>query len=116
MPASLYRLVNRPHHSEPTATPEQKVEQRVEQNVDESLSNQSDTASVIAIEDESQKIETPVVQSDSSDASPKPATQSWDPTWAKTKLFDFAIQLGLNVTPISTKAEIVSALTAATSK
>ena len=110
MPASLYNLVNRKHHSEvesvvaETPVPELQA-QVVAQVVDVPVAVVVEPAIV-----EIDKVETqeqPAVEAEVS-------FPNWDVSWSKSQLLAVAQSLNLSVTPVSTKTEIISALTAAT--
>lgn len=110
MPASLYNLVNRKHHSDvesvvaETPVPELQA-QVVAQVVDVPVAVVVEPAIV-----EIDKVETqeqPVVEAEVS-------FPNWDVSWSKSQLLAVAQSLNLSVTPVSTKTEIISALTAAT--
>ena len=111
MPASLYRLANKPHHTEIPV-----VNNRTAQEIEAThiVSN------VTTTEGESQSHEPQIVQdvsaNDPSDPTAEASVASWDPGWTKTKLLDFALSLGLSVSSTSTKTEIINALTTATVK
>ena len=111
MPASLYKLANKPHHAEtPTVVDQKNLEIETFQTVD---------AANTVVEGESQAQELNAPQSSEVGTTSTTAEleiPSWDPNWTKTKLLDFALSLGLSVTSTNTKNEIISALTAATSK
>lgn len=111
MPASLYRLAGKLHHSEVSSKPQRDdlpevvaahVEQAqviepelvVEQTVDDS--NHVDDV-------ESQAVET-------SEEPSAPVQPTWEPTWTKSQLFEFAVSQGLPVTVANTKSEIIALL------
>lgn len=106
MPASLYRLANKPHHSETAATYDSAPV--------EALAIRAEEVAAAVVESELPAQETPGAQVDVADDNVVPAAPSWDPSWTKTKLLDLALSLGLNVSSTSTKTEIISALSAAT--
>jgi hypothetical protein len=107
MPASLYRLASKPHHAETPAVSNQSIQEIEPTQLPDSIA---------IVEAEPQAQEAPLPQSAESDAPAETGVVSWDPNWTKTKLLDFALSLGLNVTSTNTKTEIISALTAATLK
>ena len=111
MPASLYRLAGKSHHSEVSSQPQQDVSHEVivahveqaqviepelvvEQTVDDS--NHVDDV-------ESQTVET-------AEEIAVPVQPTWEPTWTKSQLFDFAVAQGLPVTAANTKSEIIALL------
>ena len=114
MPASLYRLSGKPHHSEVSSQPQQDVSHEVivahveqaqviepelvvEQTVDDS-NRVDDVESQTAEAVETAEEVTP------------PAQPTWEPTWTKSQLFDFAVARGLPVTATNTKSEIIALL------
>jgi hypothetical protein len=111
MPASLYRLANKPHHTEAqvstaAVTPEPPVQA---ETIEEPMNTVSEEPAVEpAIADDPPAASAP-------DSQPEPVVPTWDPAWTKTQLLDVATQLGLEVTSANTKAQIIEALTAATS-
>jgi hypothetical protein len=117
MPASLYRLAGKPHHTEIRA--EVSDPQIVEETAPEVTPVETSDV-VAAITDEAAIPETPAQES------PEPEEESvqenvaappvWEPTWTKTQLLAVAAQLNLPVTMENTKTEIIAALTAATSR
>jgi hypothetical protein len=141
MPASLYRMVGRPHYTE---VPQPEVEQPVTQVVTpeivpEPVLDQPEPTEMLAsfaaqveepavdVVEEAQEIphvvETVDNETTTAESEPEvegvvvsaPEVPTWEPTWSKTQLLAVAIQLGLSVTSSSTKNEIIAALTAATS-
>jgi len=113
MPATLYNLVNRQHPSIPTTPPEEPAvpEAKVEDAVE---------IAAIPVSESSSSFET--VEESSAPASVEEVSApeltvsypSWDAAWSKSQLLAVAQSLNLQVTSISTKAEIISALTIAT--
>jgi len=112
MPASLYNLVNRKHYSE--------VESVVAENPVPELQAQVvaqvvDVPVAVAV-----AVEPAVVEIDKVETQEQPAVEAevvfpnWDVSWSKSQLLAVAQSLNLSVTPVSTKTEIISALTAAT--
>jgi hypothetical protein len=109
MPASLYRLANKPHYTEHQASATVVASEL--------------PAQPVAVEDPViNVIEQPTVEPVISDDPPvavEPVTTTqapvWDSAWTKAQLLDVATQLGLEVTLANTKAQIIEALTAATS-
>lgn len=122
MPASLYRLVGKQHHTEPivnepestpiTFQPEDfKAPQVEETSVLDSFANQSennDVSSTLAEED----ITPASVDSEDEESSPE-ETPTWDASWTKTQLLAVAKEIGLNVSVLNTKTEILAALSSA---
>jgi len=110
MPASLYNLVNRKHHSD--------VESVVAENPAPELQAQV-VAQVVDVP-VAVVVETAVVEIDKVETQEQPAVEAevvfpnWDVSWSKNQLLAVAQSLNLSVTPVSTKTEIISALTAAT--
>ncbi len=108
MPASLYRLVGRQHPvDQPVAVDSsapvaEAVETVVAAQIEQAVEVVEDAVSVI--ENNVPTEPEPVA----------PVYPNWDVTWTKTKLLGIATDLGLAVTIDSTKAEIITALTAAT--
>ena len=110
MPASLYNLVNRKHHSEVESvvaeTPVSELQAQVVAQVVE--------VPVTVV------VEPAVVEIDKVETQEQPAVEAevsfpnWDASWSKSQLLAVAQSLNLSVTPVSTKTEIISALTAAT--
>lgn len=103
MPASVYRMAGRPHYTEtPTAAP----------------SPEPVAEEITALQE---KVETtPAEASVETTQTAEPASASvsyptWDPSWTKTKLLEVATSLNLTVTIDNTKAQIIAALTEATS-
>jgi hypothetical protein len=111
MPASLYRLANKPHHTEAQVStaavvPEPTVQAAA---VEEPVNAVSEEPAVEpATADDT-------LASSASDSQPEPVVPTWDPSWTKAQLLDVATQLGLEVTSANTKVQIIEALTAATS-
>ncbi len=109
MPASLYRLANKPHYTESQVSTNEVVPEPAAQPaiVDEPVSVVSEEPAVEPmVADDPPAISEPVAET---------ATPIWDPAWTKAQLLEVATQLGLEVTSANTKAQIVEALTAATS-
>lgn len=113
MPATTYRMVGRPHPNEvATAAPVPVSPQPP--TIEETATTQEELTPVpvaAQVEAASTVVETEVVD-------PTPASAScptWDATWTKAKLLEAAAILNLPVTVDSTKAQIIAALTAATS-
>lgn len=131
MPASLYRLVGRQHHTEVTEQSNQILNQpevgdsspetvKVETPADVVTAESPTTVENIEVEP---AVEAPVEKLDNTSAQiseelnvVKPAIPAWDPTWSKSQLLDVASKLGLNITALNTKAQIIDALTAASSR
>jgi len=120
MPASLYRLVGKPHHAE--------VTQPAVVHAEASVQNDAVVPVVADIVTATSEVESSVndVAIDANAASTDEAVAdeandavvsypAWDPNWSKTQLLTVASQLGLNVTSANTKNEIIKALTNATS-
>jgi hypothetical protein len=109
MPASLYNLVNRKHHSE--------VESVVAENPVPELQAQNDVQVVdvpaLVV------VEPAVVEIDKVETQEQPVAEAkvsfpnWDVSWSKYQLLAVAQSLNLSVTSVSTKTEIVNVLTAA---
>ena len=106
MPASLYRLVNKPHHTEIVVAPNQAPEEVMVTQVEETV------AAVVESDVQIQDVQDP--QPDVAIDTAEPDSRSWDPSWTKTKLLEFALGIGLDVSSTNTKTEIISALTTAT--
>ena len=110
MPASLYNLVNRKHHSD--------VESVVAENPVPELQAQV-VAQVVDVS-VAVVVEPAVVEIDKVETQEQPAVEAevsfpnWDVSWSKSQLLAVAQSLNLSVTTVSTKTEIISALTAAT--
>lgn len=101
MPASLYRLAGKSHMLEhtqvQTAGEVVSAVEAVEEVVTTNVTNESD-ATV-----------------DTGSSGPTDSPPSWDPTWTKTRLLEFAVSIGLNVTATNTKVEIIQALESSSS-
>lgn len=127
MPASLYRLVGKPHHAEVSenvkaaesvnVVNEPAVSVNVESPVvvaattPDALANDNVVEAVSAVDSST----SPVVNSKLTvTETPTASLPTWDPNWSKTQLLAVASKLGLPVTNLSTKTEIIKALTAAT--
>ena len=93
MAASLYRLAGKPHYTEQTQI----------QTVDE-------TTNVTVAAPEQEQVEESQAKNEADES--VVAVPSWDPAWTKTRLLEFAVSIGLEVSPTNTKAEIISALQA----
>jgi len=114
MPASLYNLVNRKHHSDASDIETVAVEAPVSE-----LQNQNDAQ---VVEAPVVVVEPATVEADEVDAQEEQAVEetvevnfpNWDVSWSKTQLLAVAQSMNLSVTSVSTKTEIVNALTAAT--
>ena len=108
MPASVYRLAGRPHHTERQVT-----------NVDSSPFDAPEQMSTIADVQSSPTVDsTPEQAANVESAEVSPSSNqypTWDPAWTKSQLLEVAAQLGLSVSLVNTKAQIIDALTAATS-
>lgn len=112
MPASLYNLVNRKHHFD------------VEPVVAEPTVPELQTQNNIQVVDVPAEVvvESVIVEADSAETQGQQAVEqnvevsfpSWDASWSKTQLLAVAQSMNLSVTSVSTKTEIVNALTAAT--
>lgn len=109
MPAAVYRMAGRPHHTEVIAaapSPEPVAEViTVSQEKVETVTDEANPGLVQTSE-----------QSTVSD--PENASMSyptWDASWTKAKLLEVATALNLPVTIDNTKAQIIAALTEATS-
>lgn len=126
MPSSLYRLANKPHPVnvtpaqtgkvenepaavEPSAVVETQPEAHSINDVATPVVDTEPAAELADVQDSSSDV------ADVTDASATVSYPAWDPTWSKSQLLVVADQLGLSVTSINTKSEIVAALTAATS-
>ena len=109
MPASLYRLANKSHHAENVEIVKQAAPEIEDVQVVDSADTVPEGTLQVQTSQDSQ------LDADAN-ANVEPVTPNWDPNWTKTKLLDFALSLGLNVTSTNTKTEIVNALTAVTSK
>jgi hypothetical protein len=114
MPASLYRLAGKSHHSEVSTQLQQDVSSEavvahVEQAqvVEPELVVEQTVADSNHVDDvESQTVETvETAEEVASQAQP-----TWEPTWTKSQLFDFAAARGLPVTATNTKSEIIALL------
>jgi hypothetical protein len=109
MPASLYRLANKPHYTEAHESTNNVVAELNTQpvTVEEPVSAVSEE---LAVEP---------AKSDDPPSTPEPVSVSqapaWDPGWTKTQLLEVATRLGLEVTSSNSKVQIIEALTAATS-
>lgn len=131
MPASLYRLVGKPHHTEVSEVSSEPVEANeavqsavVEPVASVGIVNESHVESTIdvspteTLQEETASDQT-TSQSDEATDSATSVEQSqvvtWDPSWSKTQLLEVALQLNLEVTSLNTKTQIIQALTAATS-
>lgn len=128
MPASLYRLVGKPHHAEVSESVkaaegvnvvnEPAVSVNVESPVvviaattPDAMVNNNVAEDVSAVDSSTP----PAVTSELTVAkTPTASLPTWDPNWSKTQLLAVASKLGLPVTNLSTKTEIIKALTAAT--
>ena len=108
MPATLYRLASKPHYTEVAVTPAPPPEEVLPPRIEE--------VAAAVVESEPQIQETQAPQVDVADNNEDPVIPSWDPSWTKTKLLEFALSLGLDVSSTSTKTEIVNALTSAAQK
>ncbi len=113
MPASLYRLANKPHHSEVPAQAEnvqEAVEPAVEQTqvtATELVNEQPTEGKETVVNDVS---EPEVVDQQSSETTV--SRPVWESSWTRSQLFQVANSLGLPVTSTSTKSEIIALLTA----
>lgn len=131
MPSSLYRLAGKSHHAEakPQQSPPAEIAE-VQASVPDVVIPAAVEATVVshvAVNDEQVVEETVTVDAAaeandtealvSDGAENTTATQfpTWDPNWSKAQLLVVANELGLSVTSINTKTEIIRALTAATS-
>ena len=111
MPASLYRLSGRPHHSEVSSQPQQNVSsESVVAHVEQAQVIEPELVVEQTVEDsnhvddvESQAVET-------SEELPTPVQPTWEPTWTKSQLFDLAVSQGLPATAANTKSEIIALL------
>lgn len=111
MPASLYRLSGKPHHSEVQPQPQRDV-------APEAVNTHVEQAQVIEPElvveqkaDDSTHVDD--VKPQVSENVEEVTTQvlpSWEPAWTKTQLFDVAVAAGLPVTATNTKSEIIALL------
>jgi len=117
MPASLYRLAGKPHHSDAPELPEQEQTPVPEQvATEQQVEIQQEIVAVESNEPEHVN-DQPDEQNDASDSSIEADPQpEWDASWSKSQLLVVANQLGLNLTSVNTKSEIVAALTSATSR
>jgi len=118
MPASLYNLANRKHHSETQAevAPTIVVDNAAvaEQIVDSSVvlpanAVASDEAAAVQ---ESETAQEPAAENAEA-ADEKISYPAWDVSWSKTQLLAVAQSLNLSVTSLNTKTEIINALTSA---
>jgi hypothetical protein len=116
MPASLYRLAGKPHHSDAPTPPAQEQASVPEQAaIEQQVEIQKEEFTAVEPAPEplnEQPFETEETLSSPVEADPKP---EWDASWSKSQLLVVANQLGLNLTSVNTKSEIVAALTSATS-
>jgi hypothetical protein len=113
MPASLYRLANRPHHSEVSART---------QNVQTTVEPVIEQAQVIATElvnEQPAEVQTAAVSEvldaqtiDHQDSEPVVNLPVWETSWTRSQLFQVASSAGLSVSSTSTKSEIIALLTA----
>jgi hypothetical protein len=98
MPASLYRLAGKPHHTEPPVVVETIVapsEPEVQQVVEEVIQPPEVTVEEV-FESTPEIVEPPKIV--------------WDSTWTRTKLYQVAIDAGLSVDATMTKANIINVL------
>lgn len=112
MPASLYNLVNRKHYSE--------AEPIVAEIIVPELQTQNNiqVVEVPAVV----VVETAIVEADNVEIQEQQAVEqsvevsfpNWDASWSKAQLLAVAQSMNLSVTSVSTKTEIINALTAAT--
>jgi len=93
MPASLYRLAGKPHHTEPPVA--------VAETTTIVVSNEPEVPQVVESAPEVVESVPEVVES------PKIV---WDPTWTRSKLYQVAIDAGLSVDTTMTKASIINVL------
>lgn len=93
MPAALYKLAGKPH---PAAA------QTTETPAESSETVADVVSSIVKIEENTQEIVNQTI--------------TWDPNATKAQLLEIAAQLQIPVTSVNTKAQIIEALTLATSK
>jgi len=86
MPASLYRLAGKPHHTEPPVA--------VAETTTIVVSNEPEVPQVV--ESAPEVVESPNIV--------------WDPTWTRSKLYQVAIDAGLSVDTTMTKTSIINVL------
>jgi len=109
MPASLYRLVGREHHSTSVESKQQEtVPAAVEAPPEQLNVVEENQTSVIATSSEVDPviIEQPAVQVEP----PAPPKQIWDLSMSRAQLAKIALSLGLVFTDKSTKSEIIALL------
>jgi hypothetical protein len=107
MPASLYRLAGKPHHSEVST----QLQQTVVTDVADAFLEQAQVVEPELAVEQKAIISTQVNDIDSNVSENVVKTQlSWEPSWTKTQLFDVAVAAGLPVTATNTKSEIIALL------
>ena len=109
MPASLYRLVGREHHSTSVESKQQEtVPATVEAPPEQLNVVEENQTSVIATSSEVEPviIEQTAVQVEP----PAPPKQIWDLSMSRAQLAKIALSLGLVFTDKSTKSEIIALL------
>jgi hypothetical protein len=124
MPATLYNLVNRQHPSIPTTPPEVSAVSEISAKEDASEVKAEETVKIEAALSLEDSGDSHVVAEDSSSLTsisdevdsvePTVVYPDWDASWSKTKLLAVAQSLNLSVNALSSKNEIVSALSSAT--
>lgn len=114
MPASLYRLVGKPHYSEapaPQEVTESKVVEAFSDVIVESPAAISEPVVEEPVVEQPAAVEKAPVSEEPSPTDESPVTKvTWDPAWTKTQLLQVANELGLSVTVANTKTEILAAL------
>jgi hypothetical protein len=107
MPASLYRLAGKPHHSEVST----QLQQTVVTDVADAFLEQAQVVEPELAVEQKAIISAQVNDIDSNVSENVVKTQlSWEPSWTKTQLFDVAVAAGLPVTATNTKSEIIALL------
>ena len=119
MPASLYRLVGKPHHAE---APEAQLSQN--EKATETVGNVIEqpvpvvapepvveAAPAETVEETVATVEPPAVQL--SETETPVAKVTWDSSWTKSQLLQAANEMGLSLPSTSTKADIIAALESA---
>jgi hypothetical protein len=112
MPASLYRLAGKPHHSEVSSQsqPQAQDEPAVASLVEQAQVEEPEPVVEREVEDSNDVVNPATQDSVSSDKVPAVPQPVWEATWTKSQLFEVATSLGLPVTAASTKNEIIALL------
>jgi hypothetical protein len=111
MPASLYRLAGKPHHSEVST----QLQQTVVTDVADAFLEQAQVVEPELAVEQKAIISAQVNDIDSNvsenvEENVVKTQLSWEPSWTKTQLFDVAVAAGLPVTATNTKSEIIALL------